>query len=271
MEDGHEASRSPWPRRLDPGGRHAVAGVGPRRDPEAWRHDHPPSLGPAALRSVSAGLVQDAHRVLVHPQPARQAQGRPRRGPRHVRDRGRPGRVVEPAGRDHVRLQAPSRRALAAEGAGERARAHRRGRRLQRGALPHDQGQRQRLDAQAPGPGGGDRPPHRALHDEGALCVVPRRARQPDGRMHRGEGMCREVRRPAEPRGDRRNGPVDARFVPAQCRHDAGAQPGLLRGGPALHRQGRDLRGRGQCLAHGRIPRRQVRHRLGESRDDQSQ
>ena len=107
--------------------------------------------------------------------------------------------------------------------------------------------------------------------DEGALCVVPRRARQPDGRMHRGEGMCREVRRPAEPRGDRRNGPVDARFVPAQCRHDAGAQPGLLRGGPALHRQGRDLRGRGQCLAHGRIPRRQVRHRLGESRDDQSQ
>src|SRR5713101_3928103 len=46
---------------------------------------------------------------------------------------------MEPAGRDHVHLQASSRRALAAEAVGERAGAHRRGRRLQRGTLPHGQ------------------------------------------------------------------------------------------------------------------------------------
>ena len=35
----------------------------------------------------------------------------------------------------------------------------------------------------------------------------------------------------------------------------------------ALHRPGRGHGGRGQCLAHGRVHLRQVRHRLGEPRD----
>ena len=42
---------------------------------------------------------------------------------RHLPDRRRPGRILDPAQRDHVRLQAPQGRALAEQAAGERARA----------------------------------------------------------------------------------------------------------------------------------------------------
>ena len=58
--------------------------------------------------------------------------------------RARPRRVVDPAQRHHLRLQAPQGRALAPEAAGQRARADGRGRQVHLRALPHHQGQSQR-------------------------------------------------------------------------------------------------------------------------------
>ena len=125
-------------------------------------------------------LVQDPHRVLVHAQPARQAQGRPRRGPGHVSDRGRPGRVVEPAERDDVCLQAPSRRAVAAKPpvngreltAEDVVYSFERFRTVKGNAnascCPWT---RWRRSTSTP-----------CVHAEGALRLVPRHARQPDGR-----------------------------------------------------------------------------------------
>src|SRR5439155_584974 len=104
-------------RRVDGPGRRA------RPDAQARRHPGDPNLGSAALRSVPDHLVQDAHRAELHPQPAPEAQGRAERRARDVPARGRPGRVVDPAQRDDVRLQAPSRCEVAQQAAGQRTRA----------------------------------------------------------------------------------------------------------------------------------------------------
>ena len=170
---------------------------------------------------------------------------------------------MDPAQRDDVRLQAAAGRPVACEAAGERARADRRRRRVQRRALPDRQGQRQRLHALVARQGRGARQVHRAVHAQGALRVVPRHDRQSARRGHHRARVRGQVRRSEEARGDRRHRPLDARQLPAEPRHDHGPAPRLLHGRPALHRP-RGARGRrGQCLAHGRLPLGQVRPRLG--------
>ena len=234
-----------------------------RADAEAGRRRHDPRVGSAALRSAPHDLVQDPHRVLVHAQPPPEVQGGPVDRPRRVPDRGRSGRVVDPAERDDVRLQAPPGRTVAREGARERTRAHRGRRGVQRRALPHGQGQRERLHAVVARQGRSCRQVHRPLHAQGALRLVPRHDREPARRRHHREGVRREVRRPEEARGDGRHRPVDARQLPPEPRHDDGPPSELLRVGPAVHRPRRARGRRGQRVADGRVPRGQVRHRLG--------
>jgi ABC-type transport system substrate-binding protein len=72
----------------------------------------------------------------------------------------------------------------------------------------------------------------------------------------------------ANPR--RSSGPAPTRSRPTGQRvAHAGAQPRTTRAHPALHRSRRDAGGRGQRLAHRRVPRRQVRSRMGVPRHDQ--
>ena len=72
-------------------------------------------------------------------------------------------------------------RALPRQAARQRPRADGGGRPLHVRAHPDRQGQRQRLDVPLHREGRGRRPLHGALHAEGALRVVPRHDRQPDG------------------------------------------------------------------------------------------
>ena len=57
-------------------------------------------------------------------------------------------------------------------------------------------------------------------------------------------------------------------YKPNQSPH-ARPEPAVLHAGPAVHRSGRDARGRGQRLAHRGLPRRQVRPGLGVPRHHQ--
>ena len=78
----------------------------------------------------------------------------------------------------------------------------------------------------------------------------------PHGRVHRGAGVRREVRRPEEARGDRGHRALDARF---SYRPNVGMtlvrQPELLRGRLPYIDRVEIVRGRGQCLADGRLHR----------------
>ena len=64
----------------------------------------------------------------------------------------------------------------------------------------------------------------RAVHAEGALRLVPRHDRQPDGGRHHRQGVRREVRRPEEAGGGDRHRPVDARQLQAERLDHPGAQ-----------------------------------------------
>ena len=72
--------------------------------------------------------------------------------------------------------------------------------------------------------GRGGRQVHRAVHAEGALRLVPRHDRQPDGGRHHRQGVRREVRRPEEAGGGDRHRPVDARRLQAERLDHPGAQ-----------------------------------------------
>ncbi len=75
----------------------------------------PPHFDPYLQVSYKTHIVYSfTHSRLVKPKVG------PAAIPGDFCHRERPGRVVEPAGRDYVHLQASSRRALAAEAAGER-------------------------------------------------------------------------------------------------------------------------------------------------------
>ena len=109
------------------------------------------------------------------------AQGGPGRRPRHVPPRGRPRGIVDPAQRDHLRVQAPPGRALPPQAAGERPRADRRGRAYSLRAVHDRQGQLQRVHAEVGRQGRGRRQVHRAHRAEGAVRLVPRHAGHADG------------------------------------------------------------------------------------------
>ena len=165
--------------------------------------------------------------------------------------------------RHDLRVQAQEGRALSRQAAGQRPRADGGGRPLHVRAHPDRQGQRQRVDVPLHREGRGGRQVHRAVHAEGALRLVPRHDRQPDGGRHHRQGVRREVRRPEEAGGGDRHRPVDARRLQAERLDHPGAQSDLLRRRPAVYRPGGDVRRRGQCLPHRGVPRRQVRPRLG--------
>src|SRR3989441_201768 len=80
----HGSQPSPRPearrRRARRDGRPTVAYARPA--PEAWRAPRAPPLGPAALRSSPDHLLQDPHRIELHPPPAAQAQSGAQRDPR---------------------------------------------------------------------------------------------------------------------------------------------------------------------------------------------
>ena len=170
-----------------------------------------------------------------------------------------------PAERDDVRLQAAPGRAVASQAAGQRARARRRTTcvySVERFLTVKGNANAYMLALDRQGRG--------ARHVHGASS----RSRSPSP----GSSTCSPTRWrwPSSPRSastssatSRRPRPwsapaLDARQLPAQRRADVRPQPELLRRRPALHRPDRGRRRRGQRLAHGRLPLRQVRPRLGD-------
>ena len=105
---------------------------------------------------------------------------------------------------------------------------------------------------------------------KGTVRLVPRHDRQPDDLADHRPGVRGEVRRPEEGRSHRRHRAVDARQLPAECRFHAGPPPRLFSPGSASHRPDRGHYRRGQCLASGGFPGRQVRPRLGRRGRHQS-
>ncbi len=89
-----------------------------------------------------------------------------------------------------------------------------------------------------------------------AACIVAKEAVEKFGDLKKSEAVIG-------------TGPWMLDSLPAQRGLHLRPAPQLLRLRAALYRQGRSGRRRGQCLAHGRVPRRQVRPRLGESRHHQ--
>ena len=128
-------------------------------------------------------------------------------------------------------------------------------------------GNPERLHAASRRARGGRRSPHGEVHAQGAVRLVPGHAREPHVHGDRGPRVRREpsaTSRSAESVVG--TGPWMLEQLPAQPRAHARAPPCVLRAGPALHRPHRGGGGRGQRLAHGRVPRRQVRPRLGVPR-----
>ena len=119
------------------------AGPETRRNARAPRVGSP-ALRPRCYRRPTGCRFRSRSRTAA----SSKHKAGPRRRAGDVRDRGRPGGVVEPAERDDVRLQAAPRRAVASQAARQRARAHRRGRALHRRAVPHGQGQPDGLHAE---------------------------------------------------------------------------------------------------------------------------
>src|SRR4029453_6276247 len=152
--------------------RHPGTGPGPptrRRLP----HQHG---RPLALRPTPHGGLVHSHRAVLHAQPTPEAQGRAVGGTGHVPDRRRPGRILGPDQRHHLRLQAEARGALASEATAERARADRGGREvlLRARAAPDDeQPEPDHSRGDRPGRGGG--PVHGALHAQDPVRLVPGR------------------------------------------------------------------------------------------------
>ena len=140
-----------------------------------------------------------------------------------------------------------------------------------RRALPHRQGQRQRLHAGVGRQGRGARQVHgassrsRSRSPGSSTCSPTRMAVG-----HRRQGVRREVRRPQEARGGRRHRARGCSTATGRTsgitlvRNPSYFVPGL----PYIDRI-EVVRRRGQCLAHGRVPRRQVRPRLGVPGHDQ--
>ena len=222
----------------------------------------PPHFDPASDR-----LVQDPHRVLVHAQPSREAQGRARASS----PAPSPSRATSPSrGRSPTR---PPTSSSCAEG----VRWHnkppvngreldRRGRRLHARALPDRQGQRQRLHAGRPGQGRGARQVHRQVHPEGAVRWFLDMLANP-------MAVCIVAKECVEKFGDLKKPEATVGTGPWMLdsyRPNVGItlvrNPTYFVPGLPEHRPHRDPGGRGQCLAHGRVPRRQVRPRLGVSR-----
>ena len=195
--------------------------------------------------------------------------GRVRPWRRDLSHRGRPRGVLDAAHRDDLRVQAAARRALAPEAAGQRARAHRRGRPLQRRALPHRQGQSSAYML---------RPVDRVealdrytvkftlkepfawfldmLASPMATAIVARECVDAFGDLKKPESVVG-------------TGPwmLDS-YRPGRASPSSGTPATSFR--PALHRPHRDRRRRGQRLPDGRFPRRQVRPRLGIPRRDRA-
>ena len=227
---------------------------------------------PPHFDHILAHRVQDPHRAsrFTHSRLLKHKAG-PRRPPGTLPHRGRPRRVVEAAQRDDLRLQAPQGRALARQAARQRPRAHRRGRRVHLRALPHRQGQRQRAHARLGRPRSrrSTSTPCRFTLKEPFAWFLDMIANPMAVRHHR-QGVRREVRRSQEAGGGDRHRPLDARQPTGPTsaltlvRNPHYFLPGL----PYIDRV--EMHGgRGQRLAHGRLPRRQVRPRLGVPGHDQ--
>ena len=208
----------------------------------------PPNFDP----HQSTPLV-DVHLHLPHPRRARPAQGRAQRHARDLAHRGRPRGVRGAAERDDLCLQAQQGRPVAQQAAGERARADGRGRGLH--VRAGDDGHRQSAPRHLRGDrqGGGGGPLHRALHDEGALRLVPGHGR---ARLHPSQGSGGQGRHVQEAGDGHRHRPVDARALRAQRAAVLRAPPGLFSPGPAVrrrdrgpHRHGPGLQARGLALA----------------------
>src|SRR5712691_6046634 len=113
------------------GGALAATVIGPQLGLRAAHSQAPKRGGTLSLRlwdpphwdPYLTRLVQDPHRLLLHPQSAPQAQGRAGRPAGHLSDRRRSGRVLDPAERDDVHVQAEEGSPLAGQATGERPRA----------------------------------------------------------------------------------------------------------------------------------------------------
>ena len=217
----------------------------------------PPHFDPHLTISYKINML-----VHLHPQPAAQAQGRAGRDAGHLPDRGRSRRVVDPAERDDLHLQAQEGRALAQQAAGERARAHGGRREVHLRPLRLREGQRQSRDDGRARQGRGGRQVHGQVHAEGAIRLVPRHGLEPDGARDHPQGGRREVRRPEEGRVGRSAPGRGCSKLPAERRRHLRPEPDLLRARAAVHRQGRGHDRRGQRLPDGGLHRGQVRPRL---------